>query len=879
MKKLLLIDGSNLIFRAYFATEKQAIKTLDNKPANAIHSLIGMINKLIIEIDPTHIFIALDDKGPTFRHEMYEEYKSKRSDTPENLRTQFSMVQDLYDAMDIKYFSTPGYEADDIIASYATQAMNQDFNVFIVSGDKDLLQLVDDKVTVITPKIGFSKQVNYTPSIFEEKYGFSTNRFTEFKALVGDSSDNIIGVSKVGVKTATKYIQKYKNYDEIIDAANSNEIKGVVGENLKNSKILLDNNMKLVELVTDLSLELPLDELIHENFISHKFIDYLKKCGFSKLVSDYSSKLPDFERKELVESFTIITDFTKDKHTCEINYIYTQSLKSNYHESECLGIGLYNDKGLFYLDYKKINEEFIDFIYDDSEKVCFDSKCLIGLLKLEKINNLTFDVRMALSLIRSENFKREFYALASMYEIDYISTNEEVYKKKANPIRPINSILHKDITSKAHALKKMHIEISNELETFNLHEVYYTIELPLINVLAQMELDGILIDVDTLSKLSNKYENEISQIQSKLNNYTDVNIDSPKQLSELLFVEWNLPTKSIKKTTSGFSTDVASLDNLYNMLNIEKNEYKMEIEFIILLKEYRKLKKINSVYIDGLRKFIVNQKIHPIYNQLQVETGRLSVSEPNIQNIPIRSNDGKIIRSLFNAPEGYVVCAIDYSQVELRIIAHMANETHMINDFKSNLDIHESTAKKIFHTNVVTKEQRSKAKSINFGIIYGMSKYGLASQLNIDVDEAQSFIDKYLENYPNISKFINETIIDATENGYVSTLFNRRRYIDNINTNNKNDLKAAHRVAINTPIQGTAADIIKKAMVSINEFLLKSVYDCKMVMQIHDELVFYVKQDELEVIDKLVLIMQSVVDFEIILLAESAYGKNWLETK
>lgn len=879
--KLLLIDGSNLIFRAYYATEKQNITMLDNRPANAINTLISMINKLVEEHKPTHMFIALDTGKSTFRHEHYPEYKGKRSETPEKLRAQFPIAKELYDAMGIRHYATESFEADDLIATYAKTAARLGYDVQIVSGDKDLLQLVEDNITVTTPAMGFAKEVRYTPEVFFEKFSFTPNRFTEYKALVGDKSDNIIGIAKVGDKTAQKLINQYTDLESIVHAAKNSEIKGVVGANLAEGLEQLESNMHLVTLIDNIDLDCKLDELEFSDFNYETFLGFLKNAGFTKFLNQFSKKTSIDQSKLSTKKFehNVIYEFDITQHTGLETYIYTQSLADNYYASEGLGIGLYSEKGLFYLSMEKINDQFIEFLRSEQKKICYDLKRLMVLTKQSIVNGVEFDIFLGLSLINNDNYKRTLDVIAVNYGVDFLNTQEQVYGSKTKPQLPVKSVLIEDICHKAYALKIMHIKILNELEDLELTDIYANVELPLAPVLAKMEMYGVFLDEKRLGEIEEQYNTIIGDLTEKINQIIDFNFDSPKQLSDYLFITKELPSKGIKKNASSFSTDVTNLNKLKDLLIIDSEKYTQELSLIEYILTYRKYKKIVSTYLEGLRNHIIDGKIHPLYQQLLVETGRLSAIAPNVQNIPIRTNEGQVIRELFIAPEGHRLAAIDYSQVELRVIAHMAQEKHMIEDFKNNLDIHSETAKKILNQTTVDSKQRSQAKAINFGIIYGMSQYGLAKQLDISNEQAKEFIERYFINYPQIEQYMKQASEFARTNGYSKTLFNRRRYISGLNSKSKMEIEAANRIAINTPIQGTAADIMKLAMIEIDRFLTEHDYQTKMVMQIHDELVFYIPNEEIHILDALREKMENIVHLDVFLKAEANLGDNWLQAK
>ncbi len=870
MNKLLLIDGSNLIFRAYFASEKQNIKTLDGRPGGAIRTLVSMINKIVTEENPTHMFIALDTKAPTFRHHSYEDYKAGRSKTPEDLNLQFPMAMDLYDAMGIKHYGVDGFEADDLIATYAVRAKAEGYKVKIVSGDKDLLQLVEDGIEVLTPKMGFAKEVNYTPKVFTEKYEFAPDRFIEYKAIVGDKSDNIIGVEKIGDKTARKLINNYPSYKEMVQAAIDGKVKGKVGENLAASLEQIETNIHLVTLMKEAPLELELDELEHGPLASEEFVNYLTELGFTKQASDFAALIDGPVAEKETVDYTVITDFDRSVHTSARTTVYTQTLTDNYFKSETLGIAFSSDKGLFYSP--QITDQIKDWLKADSEKITYDYKALCSIVGF-KVNNVIFDSYLAASLIDVTLNKMPIDYIMARFGSTLVLPFEEVYKIKSNPQMPEADVLAADIATKAYAVDVTFANVCSELEKDNLHQVMYDIELPLSPVLSQIELNGITVDTHNIDNLKTKYGSILDEINQKISQITQINVSSPMQLSEYLFTERELPTKGIKKTARGYSTDVTNLTKLRDNLETDSQDF----ELINLILEHRIYSKLLNTYLIGIEKHIdENNQVKPLYNQLLSETGRLSTREPSIQNIPIRSQEGQVIRSLFGTKEGYKIVAIDYSQVELRMMAHISQDEKLIDAFMHDADIHASTAETIFGTSA--DGNRSKAKAINFGIIYGMSKYGLAKQVGISNDEAEEFIGKYFENYPAIKNYIENTIKEATENKYVTTIFDRKRTISDINSSDYMKREHAKNAAINTPVQGSAADLIKLAMIKVAEAIEGT--ETKMIMQIHDELVFEIKEEELDSeIAKICQIMQEATKLSVPLKVDYGVGDNWLEAK
>ena len=860
MEKILLIDGSNLIFRAYHATKNIEMKSPQNIDVTAINTTTLMLKKLIENFKPSHILIALDTGKPTKRHLMYEGYKKTREKTPENLKQQFPIVKDLYHAFGIKFLEKEGYEADDIIASYAKYAKENNLEVQIVSSDKDLLQLIDEKIKVFVPKTGpFSKDINYDEKIFHEKYGFKPKDIILYKALVGDKSDNINGIEKIGQKTAQTLISDYQNLEGIKTGLKEEKIKGKIGENLASGLEKIKENIELITLYDNINLEYQLDDIKFNEIQKDNVHNFLNNYGLFKSANLFK-KNNEFINKVNYEE---INEFNS-KYIGKKNYIFTKTIDYNYHFSKKLGFGLYNEHGLFYLKYENINQDFINFISDENEKITYDLKQLMVILNLKEVGNFTKDLKIMNNLLHFENNNKELNFICLEHNIDYTYNFLEIYENKTNP-KYNEEKVKLDITSSAKALSELVIHIENKLNDLKLLDVYYKIEHPLIEVLATMEIEGILIDKEKLESLKNEYQKEISNIEEKIKNITDINIASPKQLSDFLFINLQIDPKNIKKTQNGYSTDQESLE----IIKANTTDKKV-LTFINLVLDYRKNVKIYKTYLLGIEKFIVNNKIHPIYQQLATDTGRLTATVPNIQNIPVKTKEGKVLRSLFIAEKNTKFVSCDYSQVELRILAKIANEKTMLNYFYHNQDIHAQTAKTIFGE--VNELTRKNAKNINFGIIYGISAYGLAKIINSSNQDAKNFIDKYYETFPEIKNYQDKIINDALKNNFIKTKFERIRYLDQNKT-----LEQQKRIIINTPIQGTAADVIKIAMINIHNYLKKE--NCgTMIMQIHDELIFYLNENNYEInLKEIIKLMENVELFNDILKVDYACGDNWEE--
>lgn len=872
MEKILLIDGSNLLYRAYYATENKQMLSPTGVDVNAIHTVISLLKKYIDMFEPKYIFVALDEGKETFRHNQYGQYKGHRPETPQRLKNQFGLIRELYKKMGIFACGHPEYEADDLIATVAKIAKNNDLAVQIISSDKDLLQTIDENVSMFVPKSNkFGKDINYTPAIFEEKYGVKVDEWILYKALVGDSSDNIIGVKKIGDKTAVSLINQYHDAHSIINAARDGELKPAQNKNILEDQEILLRNIQLVKLVDDIDIEFNLNDLKFDGY-SDEVLEFLHEHGMNRHLSTFQ-KLLGKKDVEIKCNYKFIDEFNS-QYIDDENYIYTQTLDDNYFTSQPLGFGIVNQKGVFYLPFDRVNDQFIAFLQDEHKKITYDLKQLMGILKLTEVGNFICDIKIANSVLNNDNYKKSFDFICLEYKIDGVYPYTTIYGSKTNPQLDWDKV-YVDIVSKAKALPQLFINIMNQLEISNLSDVYYNIEHPLITVLARMEINGILFDTNKLVELKNEYEVKMQNILNEISKITDININSPKQLSDYLFNENEIDPKGIKKTTNGYTTDQATLTAL-----LARDDIEPRIKtFLQLTLDYRQVNKIYATYLVGLEKFVINGYLHPIYQQLLTETGRLSATKPNIQNIPVRSDEGKEIRSLFPALDGTKFATFDYSQIELRVIAQLSQDKNMIETFNKHLDIHEMTAKKVFNVESITSDERRKAKAINFGIIYGIGAHGLAQQIDSTNQEAKKIIDDYFKAFPQIKSYQEQVIKDSFAQGYIKTLFNRVRKI-NTNVTKHKDVEALKRICINTPIQGTAADIIKKAMIVIDKYIREKHPDVKMIMQIHDELIFYIPD---QIVDQVTIdiknIMEHIVKFDIPLEVDYGIANNWKDAK
>ena len=861
MKKIIMIDGNNLMFRSYYATAYNGNFMNNSKgfPTNALFGFANMINKIINEETLEYIIVAFD-KGKTFRHEEYEGYKDGRVETPDELKKQFPKAKELLTAMGIKYYEIDGYEADDIIGTFAKFCDDdKDFIGTIVSSDKDLLQLLSSDVDIKLLKQ--KDYIRYNEKTFEEAYGIKPINVIDLKALMGDPSDNIPGVKGVGEKTALKLLHEYKTLDGIYQ--NVDNIKGKLGEKLKNDKENAYKSYHLATIIKEVPIEISIEdtkylgdntEKLNQIYEDLEFYSFLKK-----------QKKQETPKKEL--NIQIINNLNEINIEGEIA-VYLEILGQNYHKSEILGMGVYNDKVAYFipLEILKQNPKFLT----QNKKYTYDLKKMLVALKWQnvEINNVTFDTMIAGALL-DYNMKDDIAYLAN--QVDYeLNFYEKIYGKNATLKKPDIEIIAKECINKAKFIYETKDLFQTKIKEENIEYLYNEIEFPLATVLADMEYEGVKVDANVLKEMGEDIQIKLELLSKDIYNTAGCkfNISSPNQLSEVLFEKLNLPHK--KKTANGYSTAI-------DVLNKLKDKHPIISQII----EYRKLSKIYGTYAQGLINTIQNEKIHTIYTQNLTRTGRLSSIEPNLQNIPVRDNFGKQIRKAFVPTYDYILSA-DYSQIELRVLAHMADVQALKEAFKNKLDIHAKTASDIFKVplNLVTSEMRRVAKAVNFGIIYGISSFGLAENVGIRPAEAKKFIDTYLETYPGIKEYMDISISHAKEKGYVTTLFNRKRNIPELKNTVYTIRQSGERIALNTPIQGTAADIIKLAMVKVYKALKENNLKTKMIIQVHDELIFDVPKEELEQVKKIVTdVMDNVCPLNVPLAIDINYGKNWAEAK
>ena len=862
MKKIIMIDGNNLMFRSYYATAYNGNFMNNSKgfPTNALFGFVNMIHKIINEENPEYVIVAFD-KGKTFRHQEYEDYKGGRVETPDELKKQFPIAKKLLTAMGIKYYEIDNYEADDIIGTFAKFCDDdKDFIGTIVSSDKDLLQLISNDVDIKLLKQ--KDYIRYNEKNFEEAYGIKPINVIDLKALMGDSSDNIPGVKGVGEKTALKLLHEYKTLDGIYE--NADNIKGKLGEKIRNDKENAYKSYHLATIVKNVPMEITIEdtkykgenrEELNKLYEDLEFYSFLKK-----------------ENKQEKTKKEVKVQIVKNIDDIKINgdaAVYLEILGQNYHKSSILGMGVYNEEIAYFIspEILKQNPEFLT----QNIKYTYDLKKMIVALKWQgvKIDNVTFDTMIAGALL-DYNMKEDMAYLAN--QIDYkLEFYETIYGKNSSLKKPNEEIIAKACVDRAKFIYETKELFQNKIKEENVEYLFNEIELPLATVLADMEFTGVKIDKQVLKDMGEDIQIKLELLKKDIYNSAgcEFNISSPNQLSEVLFEKLNLPHK--KKTASGYSTAI-------DVLNKLKDKHPIINQII----EYRKLSKIYGTYVEGLINTIsLDGKIHTIYTQNLTRTGRLSSIEPNLQNIPVRDDFGRSIRKAFVPIFDYILGA-DYSQIELRVLAHMANVSSLKEAFHNKLDIHAKTASDIFHVplELVTSNMRRVAKAVNFGIIYGISSFGLAENVGIRPAEAKNFIDTYLQTYPGIKEYMDSSINHAKEKGYVTTMFNRKRNIPELKNTVYTIRQSGERIALNTPVQGTAADIIKLAMVKVHKAFKDNNLKSKMIIQVHDELIFDIPKEELEKVKEIVTdIMDNVCELSVPLTIDINYGKNWAEAK
>ena len=856
-KRAILIDGNNLLFRSYYATAYNGnlMKNSKDFPTNALYGFVNMINKILIEENPEYIMVAFD-KGKNFRHDKYENYKAGRIETPNDLLKQFPYAYQILEAMGITALNLENYEADDIIGTFARMADEDDlYDATIISSDKDLLQLISKEVNVKLLKQ--SGYILMNTEVFRETYKCDPIKMIDLKALMGDTSDNIPGVKGIGEKTAINLISEYGSLEEVYN--NIDNIKGKTREKLEIDKDNAFFSKDLATICKNAPIGLSFEDIKIKPRNEEELMSIYEELEFFSFIKKEGKK----EVKEKVE-YEIVNDKINPKDNFAF---YIEVSEENYHKSDILGMSIYDGEKVYILDKESIlfNKDIFSKAYSTYDL----KKNIVVLNKLGiDIDGVRIDTMIGAYLL-NYNVKED---------ISYVSNtknyNIEFY---ANMVKK-GIIQDKEIFNYNLALKSKFIyetvdEFTTELDNEDMLHLFKDIEMPLVRVLAKMEMNGIRVDTDTLDTIKGKLEEKLNVLSSKIYDLagTQFNISSPKQLGEILFEKMNLPHKA-KKGRNGYSTNHDTLMKLYDLHPI-----------IPLILEYRNLIKLMTTYMDNLKDYVMSDsKIHTIFKQATTRTGRLSSAEPNLQNIPIRTEEGKEIRKAFLPEEDSVILTSDYSQIELRILAHISGCKNLISAFNNSEDIHTKVASDIYgvDTSLVTKTMRRTAKAVIFGIVYGISGFGLGENLDISPKEAKKYIDKYLTMYPGVKEYMDNIKMKAKEQGYVRTIMNRKREIDELKNTNYIIVKSGERMAMNTPIQGSAADIIKKAMIDVDNEMTKKGLKSKMLIQVHDELVFTVPKDEIEIMKELVRdTMENAYNLEVPLKVDVELGSNWYDAK
>ena len=881
-KRLIIIDGNSIINRAFYALPQ----TMDNKEGlhtNAIYGFTTMLFKMIDIYKPTHISVAFDRKAPTFRHKEYSDYKAGRKKMPQELFEQMQPLKELLDAFKIERFEIDGYEADDIIGTISKAAEEDGFEVFIVTGDKDAIQLASNKTTTLITKKGVADVEEYNYDSVIEKYEMTPTQFIDLKGLMGDKSDNIPGVPGVGEKTGIKLIKQFGSIENLVE--HTDELKGSIKKKIEENKDEAIHSKWLATIVRDVPIEFDLDKMI---FGDYKVDDVIEKFQFFKFTS-LIKKVMDMSGTQELEENNDNLEIDYDTDPSNIISLIKENgafaLKTVTREGNllekniiCMYITLDGDK-VFYVHEDRLDAFREVLESNEIKKYGYNMKeDYVALMPYGVVlKGMSFDIAIAEYLIDSTSTNTsECGAIAMKYLMKSVKSKEELLGKgvKAKKFEDLtkeelSGYISSVLNTVVNAMPKM----KEEIENTKIEKLFDDVEMPLVEVLGNMEYTGIKVDKEMLAELGKEFTKIISSLEEEIYGYAgeEFNINSPKQLGVILFEKLELPV--IKKTKTGYSTNAEVLEKL-----------KDKHPIIDKIGEYRQIVKLNSTYVEGLTSLInpIDGRIHSTFNQTITTTGRISSTEPNLQNIPVRMEIGRRLRAVFVSDDEKRLVDADYSQVELRVLAHMSGDQNMIEAFEHGEDIHRKTASQVFNVPVeeVTSELRSAAKAVNFGIIYGKTDFGLSEDLNIPVPQAKQYIESYFAKYEKIKEFMDNIIETAEKDGYSQTMFNRRRYIPEIKSKNFMERNRGKRAAMNAPIQGSAADIIKIAMVNVFRRLEKEELKSKLILQVHDELIVETPIDELEKVEKIFREeMENAVDMKVALTVDLNTGVSWYETK
>lgn len=879
MGKLILIDGNSIAYRAYYALP--LLSNASGQYTNAVYGFTMMLMKILEDEKPTHMLVAFDAGKTTFRHKDFQEYKGTRKETPNELREQFPLIKEVLDAFCIPYFEESGYEADDIIGTLSKTCVREDLDIRIVSGDKDLLQLVNDQVHVLLTRKGITEVERYDIQAIDEKYGLKPEQIIDLKGLMGDASDNIPGIPGVGEKTALKLLRLYPSVEEVIEHADQlpgKKLREKVKEHQEQALL----SKKLATIYTEVPLSLELEDLALKERDEEKVVQLFKQLAFNTLLSRLTTKEDSRDLKNIsyhrIETDEALNEwesfFFKGEKALFVEVTEAHPIKGQF-----LAVAISDGETQLVLpaELARENKIFRDWLSDPKKpKFVYDAKTLQTVFEQHaeiQVEGIAFDVLLAAYLLDPSESHPALSDIVRRRGEGFLPSDDEVYGKGAKRRQLEGEELAEHLSRKAQFIYRLTPVLKEQLQEAKLDLLMYEMELPLSSILSNMERRGVLVDRDQLDELGKEVKASMDRLQEEIHDIAGVsfNINSPKQLGEILFDKLGLPV--IKKTKTGYSTSADVLEKLAPQHEI--------VEKIL---HYRQVGKLYSTYIEGLKKEIgPDGKIHTQFQQTVTATGRLSSTEPNLQNIPIRMEEGRKIRQVFvPSQEGWYMLAADYSQIELRVLAHLSQDQNLQKAFKEDKDVHAQTAMDVFgvREDEVTAQMRRQAKAVNFGIVYGISGYGLAQGLDIPQKEAKAFIERYFETYPGVKKYMDTTIEQAKKEGYVTTMLGRRRYLPKINARNFGERSFAERTAMNTPIQGTAADIIKHAMVKVDQLMSEKHLKSRMLLQVHDELIFEVPEEELSVMKELVRdTMEHAVRLSVPLKVEVNVGGNWYEAK
>ncbi|MFI2856676.1 DNA polymerase I [Paenibacillus sp. JSM ZJ436] len=886
MDKLIVIDGNNIIYRAFFAMPP--LTNASGQQTNAVYGFTTMLLRLIEDYKPSHMMVAFDAGKETFRHADYQEYKGKREKTPPELSGQFPLLKELLQGLGVPQFEIAGYEADDIIGTLTRMADEEKRNVIVVSGDKDMLQLASDNVTIAMVRKGVTDIESYGPAEIQDKYGLTPQQIIDLKGLMGDASDNIPGIPGVGEKTALKLLHEYGSVEQVLER--SDELKGKMKEKVQTHADSAVLSKKLATIHREVPLEQVWDDMKFDGLHPDTAGPALAKLEFKSLLERLNlsgqdaGNAADPARPEAeVQVRTVTMD---DMHELsavlsDVKVLHVETHGDNPHHAELVGLSLATGDTQYYISPAVLQSEGAEpvreWLADSSiPKNGYDLHRVDLALHAHGIlfAGAAFDVHLAAYLLDPTEGNQTLSGLAAKYGMSHLVSDDDVFGKGAKWKLPDEEKLSGHLARKCAAVAQIVPMQEKELNDNGMLPLFHDLEMPLSRILADMEKQGIAVNREELKSLGQEFQQQIEKLAAEIYRIAgeEFNLNSPKQLGEILFVKLELPV--IKKTKTGYSTDAEVLEKLAPYHDI-----------VQLILQYRTIAKLQSTYVEGLLKEVSDEsgKVHTYYRQTIAATGRLSSQFPNLQNIPIRLEEGRKLRKVFVPSEpGWSILAADYSQIELRVLAHISDDERLKEAFVQDLDIHTKTAMDVFRVSQdeVDGNMRRSAKAVNFGIVYGISDYGLSQNLNITRKEAASFIDQYFEVFQGVRRYMDEIVQQARKDGYVKTLLERRRYLPEINARNFNLRSFAERTAMNTPIQGTAADIIKLAMVHMDAALAERKLKSRMLLQVHDELVFEVPQEELETMKTLVPeVMSRALELSVPLKAEVSFGDNWYEAK